>query len=363
MDTGINYYTLWSPDQYPSYLRVKDRPGIYQLVKKDKEWVFEFKYFKFDLPSKIYGKSNKYANHIINKFLKSKSSLSALFTGLKGSGKTNLAQLICNILVDKGYPVYLITEITPDDKLLNILSNLKDCVLLFDEFGKVFNGAVQQKLLTMLTDKNPEVKKLFILTENNTMSVNSFMLNRPGRIYYHIDFQRLDKDIVLEYCKDRGVDKEFTEELLKRYVRASTFTFDHLDSVVTEHLEYPDLTFDEILEILNVSILDNEIVYDVISITKDGKEYVSGINVIKEKAFKSWDGVTLLVTKKEDLNNSSNNPPNPVTPNSFGGNGRFPPTANIRLKLSDVSKIEGDIHTIVTNDFTVKLLKRKVEID
>ena len=61
------------------------------------------------------------------------------------------------------------------------------CIILFDEFEKVYDDQDQEKALTLLDGVFPS-RKLFIMTVNNKWRVNEHMRNRPGRIYYMLDF-------------------------------------------------------------------------------------------------------------------------------------------------------------------------------
>ena len=74
-------------------------------------------------------------------------------------------------------------------------------MVLFDEFEKVYDSDEQEEMLTLLDGVFPS-KKLFVLTCNDKWRVNQHMRNRPGRIFYMLDFTGLDEDFVVEYCHD-----------------------------------------------------------------------------------------------------------------------------------------------------------------
>ena len=57
----------------------------------------------------------------------------------------------------------------------------------------------QDAMLTLLDGVYP-AKMLFLLTTNDKYKVSNHMRNRPGRIYYVIDFEGLSSDFIRE-CK------------------------------------------------------------------------------------------------------------------------------------------------------------------
>lgn len=302
--------TLWLPEV--TGIPVPAEPGVYYVVKdKQLGWKLERRYDRFMLPTKLYGKIVKYGEHIWNAYIRRNKTISALFTGLKGSGKTELGSYIANKAIDNGMIVVMITEIRADPELIAFISKLTNAVIFMDEFGKIFNGGMQNQILTMLNDLG-NTKKLFILTENNTNMLNRFLLDRPGRIWYHVKFDRLEEDVVREYCEDMNCEKEFTEELLSRYSKSPTFVFDHLKAIVTEHLEYRDLNFSELLELMNISILEKKIKYRVISVENiEHPEYRYTVlkPVLDKKTVFHDFGFTINVMREDEDNENPQDEP------------------------------------------------------
>ena len=78
-----------------------------------------------------------------------------------------------------------------------------------DEFEKTYTKEgknYQAKILTLF-DGVYSSKKLFLLTCNDKSKMDSHMLNRPGRLYYLLEFHGLDQAFIREYCEDNLIRK------------------------------------------------------------------------------------------------------------------------------------------------------------
>lgn len=272
MFNNTNTMGLWNPSN-----NSKPLPMVYRVKAVKGEWELEPDDRNFKLPNKLYGNISKYASRVWSSFDRREKSLGVLLVGLKGSGKTETSKLLANIAISEGMPVIMVAEIRPDLKLIKFLSNIKNAVIFIDEYGKLFQGPLQEKSLTMFSDIVSN-KKLFILTENDMYLVNRFLLNRPGRLWYKIHYGRLDESVVTEYCNDHNVNGEFLTDLLAAYKTSKEFTFDHLMALVTEHLDYPNESFKDLIEIMNVEIGNSNMVNRVMSIALVGdKDNISFI--------------------------------------------------------------------------------------
>lgn len=209
---------------------------------------------KFNIPNKVYGKLNSKAIRVWNTYVREKRSTGVLLVGDQGSGKSLTGNILSNIAIDNGLPVIMVSEIQVNNNLIAYLSNLKNCVLYLDEFGKLFYSNEQASLLTMLSDPI-NTKKIIILTENTTYTINRFILNRPGRIRYRYDFNKLERDDLLEYLHDNQVEGEFLSDLVNTYETSTTFSFDILSAIVNEHRQYPTDNLKSLLNTLNVKII------------------------------------------------------------------------------------------------------------
>jgi hypothetical protein len=123
------------------------------------------------------------------------------------------------------------------------------CIVLFDEFEKVYSSEEQEAILTLLDGVFPS-KKLFMLTCNDKWRVDSHMRNRPGRIYYMIDYKGLDMQFIMEYCGDNLVNKLHIPKLCSIASLFNQFNFDMLKALVEEMNRYNE-TPEEALKMLN----------------------------------------------------------------------------------------------------------------
>jgi len=310
-----NSVAIYSPNEKPISLEdlsqgnIKLNPGIYTLVFNEFNKNYEINYTNqnFKLPKKIYGKAPQYARHFIEAYKIGDNNLGVLLTGEKGTGKSELSHLTCNMAIEDGYPIVVIYGTPEDDvtRLIEFIENLGDVVIFLDEFGKNFSIYTQDKLLPLLSSSS-NGKKLFLITENNYYSLSNFIRSRPGRARYHIEFKRLEPEVITEYLEDKLIDKQFAQELLNFYNRSATFTFDYLKTIVEEHLMFPDKSFQDLVKFLNIDELKKKyvmVVKDVYIVdnTKNPRELIP---VKYEQAFfpqndnfKAGNAIRLIVFK------------------------------------------------------------------
>jgi hypothetical protein len=64
------------------------------------------------------------------------------------------------------------------------------------------------------------------------------MKNRPGRIFYLIEFDGLEEEFIREYCEDCLVNKLYISSIIEISKRFDSFNFDLLSSIVEESNRY-----------------------------------------------------------------------------------------------------------------------------
>lgn len=204
----------------------------------------------FTNKGKIYGDTMVNASRIMTTFINREVSTGILLTGEKGSGKTLLARTLSIQGNDLGYPTIIInTPWVGDDFNKFIQSIEQPCIILFDEFEKIYNPEEQEKLLTLL-DGVYLGKKLFILTCNDKYRIDKQMRNRPGRIFYMIDFTGLSEEFIREYCNDILENTSYTNEICGISSIYSEFNFDMLKALCEEMNRYGE-TPEQSMKILN----------------------------------------------------------------------------------------------------------------
>jgi hypothetical protein len=225
----------------------------------------------FNIPSKIYGDCLRHTDRIIKTFLDRPNATGVMLTGEKGSGKTLLTKNICMDLAKQDIPTIVINAPWKGDKFNTFIQAIEQpCAVLFDEFEKVYDRDDQEKMLTLLDGVFPS-KKLFLLTCNDKWRVDYHMRNRPGRIFYLIDFKGVDASFIREYCQDNLKAKEHIERIVNVSSMFKEFNFDMLKALVEEMNRFGD-TPQQALAMLNAKPeFDGETKYEV-KIVHEGKE-------------------------------------------------------------------------------------------
>ena len=204
----------------------------------------------FKLPPKLYGDIGKTTNRIITTFHDRPMTTGVLLTGDKGSGKTMLAKNIAHTLADAGVPTIVINECWFGDAFNKLIQSIEqDCIVLFDEFEKVYDRDKQEKMLTLL-DGVFSSKKLFLFTTNDVYRINEYLCNRPGRIYYTVRYEGLEEAFIREYCQDNLNNTQYIDQITKISVLFASFNFDLLKAIVEEMNRYDESPQDA-LKILN----------------------------------------------------------------------------------------------------------------
>ncbi len=226
---------------------------------------------EFEIPSKMYGNTLRHTGRIINSFWERPQQTGVLLNGEKGSGKTLLAKNISVELAKQGVPTIVINRDWTGDGFFKLLQDIdQPCIVLFDEFEKVYDREKQEEILTLL-DGVFGSKKLYLLTVNDKWRVDSHMRNRPGRIFYLIDFKGLDQAFIREYCEDNLVNKQYIDQICSLTSLFGEFNFDMLKALVEEMNRYGE-TPTEALEMLNAKPEYDEGAKYEIKLIEGGKE-------------------------------------------------------------------------------------------
>jgi len=207
----------------------------------------------FEIPAKMYGNTLRHTDRIINTFWERPQQTGVLLNGEKGSGKTLLAKNLSTELAKQGVPTIVINRDWKGDAFFKLLQDIdQPCVVLFDEFEKVYDREDQEQILTLL-DGVFGSKKLYVLTCNDKYRIDSHMRNRPGRIFYLLDFKGLDSAFIREYCEDRLNNKQYIDQICGLTSLFNQFNFDMLKALVEEMNRYNESP-SEALEMLNAKI-------------------------------------------------------------------------------------------------------------
>lgn len=225
--------------------------GTYTIDINDQGQYFLSIIDNFEVRGKQYGNNNRHAERILNTFNQRKQSTGVMLVGEKGSGKSLLAKTVSIQAQQFDIPTIVVNSPFFGDKFNQFIQGIdQPCIIIFDEFEKVYDSEDQEKILTLLDGTYPS-KKLFILTCNNKFRVDYNMKNRPGRIYYMIEFAGLEEQFIREYCQDNLNDKTWINQVCAISNMFGSFNFDMLQALVAEMNMYGDPP-EEVVKLLNV---------------------------------------------------------------------------------------------------------------
>mgnify|MGYP003289109492 CR=1 FL=1 len=248
----------------------------------------------FKMPAKVYGDVNTFANRIINTYndrCAKHLNTGVLFSGIKGSGKTLQAKTIANNLV-KAMPIIMVNTGFNPSGLSGFLNSIDtECCVIFDEFEKNYSTnseedndktAVQNGFLTML-DGTAESNKLFIFTCNDLSKINTYLLNRPGRIFYHFKFDSLSEETLMMYAAEKLNNVEFIDDLQIIKARLDdNFTFDIMQSIIEESNRFNEAP-SKFIKYMNLKSENSERKYSVVVETSR-----KGIEIVRQPTEMPW---------------------------------------------------------------------------
>lgn len=262
--------TFFPGEDSPSQRYDKLPGGIYLICLSMEQGFYLTALPSFELPKKIYGNLTTQAGRILKTFNDRPKTTGVLLSGEKGSGKTLLTKQICINAAEEGIPTLVVNAPFSGDPFNTFLQSItQPCILLFDEFEKVYEDESQQGLLTLF-DGIFTTRKLILLTTNEYAKINGHLQNRPGRIYYNLTFTGLDNDFIMEYGKDNLKNSSHINGLGVVSSMVKPMSFDILQAIVEECNRYDESPV-KTMEILNVKdYASYEDTYVVTMVSKNG---------------------------------------------------------------------------------------------
>lgn len=227
----------------------------------------------FVLPKKTYGSPKQDVERVFRSYTDRKASTGVLLVGAKGSGKTLLSKMISIEGARRGMSTIIVTSQLCGDGFNQFIQSIDtECVIIFDEFEKVYDSVHQPYLLTLF-DGLYASKKLFVLTSNDKHKIDSHIFNRPGRMYYFLEYDGLNEDFIREYCADVLLDKNGVEDVVKLSVIYDQFNFDLLQAICEEMNRYGERA-KEVIRFLNAKPEIGTSYYEVSAFDEEtGKKY------------------------------------------------------------------------------------------
>lgn len=205
----------------------------------------------FEFKTKLYGDNPRQTRRILDTFYARKNGTGVMLVGEKGSGKSLLAKMVSIEAAKKDVPTIIVNAPWTGDAFNVLLQKIEQpAIILFDEFEKVYDSDHQEQILTLLDGVFP-TQKLFLFTCNNKWRIDTHMQNRPGRIYYLLEFSGVGQEFIAEYCHDNLHPKEHIPDILRLSSLFTSFNFDMLKALVEEMNRYGEPPV-KALEMLNV---------------------------------------------------------------------------------------------------------------
>lgn len=229
--------------------------GYYTLCEHPMAGLYLQRVDDFDLPKKMYGNTIARADKITSTFLdRPGRTTGALLSGNKGAGKSLLSRAICVNAVAKGLPVIILEQPFAGPGFDNFMNSIKQPVVVFiDEFEKKYDEPEKQNALLSLLDGTGQGHKMYLMTSNSA-DVSTFLLNRPSRIFYHMQYKKLDEEVMLGYCADHLQNPDHLKKIQTLWALSTDMSFDILQSLVEELNRYPNVDFLSLLDDMNISM-------------------------------------------------------------------------------------------------------------
>lgn len=212
----------------------------------------------FAKPAKVYGEADRQADRIISTFEQREVNTGVMLGGEKGSGKTFLAKYISWKILQKGYSTIMVNAQFNTIVLSELIRTIAEpCLIIFDEFEKIYSKDSEKEMkdpqngLLTLLDGLLITKKLFVFTCNECERVTTMMKNRPGRIFYNLEFGGLTDETIQEYCNENLYDKVHTKGICGMKRLFGRFTFDMLKALVEEVNRYKESPL-EAVKMMNI---------------------------------------------------------------------------------------------------------------
>lgn len=203
-------------------------------------------------------------DRIVNSFEKSSSNMGVLLEGSKGMGKTKTVMGVVYELQNK-YPVIFIEDSVSMGSDFNEFIHAfgPKVVIVVDEFDRLFSSkqdsdASQHKWLSFLdgSASTGDQTVLTLLTTNSVDSLISPLLGRTGRIRYRFKHTKMQPPELITYLKDRGYPDNTINSIKDTWATSKLFNWDILHAILNEINEYPNLSYDDCIKILNTDQMD-----------------------------------------------------------------------------------------------------------
>jgi hypothetical protein len=189
---------------------------------------------RFNVPERKFGRHKENLRLLVGDYDRVGPSLGAIMVGLKGSGKSMLAEDTCNWAIAKGLPVIHVEESVPVSWLEMVSAAVGPAVFYFDEFGKHYRQLEerdQREALLGFFSSSTRMGSLYLVTGNDPEEFSTFMINRPGRFRYRFNFTS-PEGAELNEVLDHYHIAEALRPMITAYCRMSSVGYDVLNNIL-----------------------------------------------------------------------------------------------------------------------------------
>lgn len=235
----------------------------------------------FTLPKKIYGNTKDRTAKVIKTFLSRPRGTGVMFSGFKGAGKTvQMKEIAETLRTQFDRPVIVVNEAFHGDDFKTFIESITtSAVVVFDEFEKVYSEPEHAQAMLTLFDGVIETHKLWLLSMNNN-SIDENMINRPGRMFYHFEYDSMDSAVIEEVINDFLKHSHHKDQLVKIVDTMDAITMDILTAIIEEVNRYDHDPFEVVRDMnVNPMFLTNS-TFDL-HVNFDGKPVDESINKIR----------------------------------------------------------------------------------
>jgi hypothetical protein len=269
-------------DHIPPYVYKLNIDGNMNLVLvKDRK--------NFNVPERLYGSNQEFLELLYDDWRSTEGATGAMLFGNKGCGKTVLAEALANKSLIADIPVFMVDSCIPPGMIkAAVMACPGGAMVMFDEFEKIYDEDDQKKLLTLFSDSDLK-KILFIMTVNEASGINNFLINRPGRIKYWIQYRGIEDQVVVEMMEAFNVPHQLRPSL-REWAQgdASIMSFDILKFVCKEAAKCADWkSLVKRVRILNVPGMYHY-EYNLASVQVAGKQFYREDLIFDMTGFRSF---------------------------------------------------------------------------
>lgn len=184
---------------------------------------------QFVFPYKIYGVERPFIERVKKSYAQTTGNFGVMLNGMKGTGKTVTAELLCNELE---LPVIIISF--HHKNLISFLNDIQQDVIIFiDEFEKIYDG-YDNSLLSIMDGALKTKHRLFFMLTTNELRVDRNLLQRPSRVRYVKTFSDMSLEVIMEVVDDLLVHKHWRDQAVKVISELPIITMDLIKSIIQE---------------------------------------------------------------------------------------------------------------------------------